>query len=317
MTVLILASDFDMSADRMVRALRDRDVDVCRINTAWFPTQLSLSAELHGERWSGTLSTVHRTLDLDEVRAVWYRSPEAYQLPAELSAAERHHAFMEAKYGLGGVLASLPVLWVNHPARAADAAYKPVQLAAASRSGLGVPDTVLTNEPSAVQAFAGRSKTITKLLGASSIYEEGRRKVGFTRLIDDTDLADLRGIGVTAHCFQSWVPKSFETRVIVVGETMTAVAIHAGSASSYVDWRTDYDALSYELIALPEEVANGIGRLMDSFGLKFGALDFVVTPDHEWIFLEVNPTGQYGWIEGKTGIPLTDQLADLLAEGTP
>src|SRR5689334_9449671 len=177
MTVLILACDLDLSADRMVRALRDREADVCRINTAWFPAQLSLSAELRGERWSGTLSTVHRTLDLEEVRSVWYRSPEAYRLPAELSAAERHHAFMEAKYGLGGVLASLPALWVNHPARAADAAYKPIQLAIASRSGLGVPNTMITNEPSAVRAFTGRGKTITKLLGASSIYEEGRRKV--------------------------------------------------------------------------------------------------------------------------------------------
>jgi ATP-grasp ribosomal peptide maturase len=300
-----------------VRALREREVDVCRVNTAWFPAQLSLAAELRGGRWSGTLSTEHRTLDLDEVRAVWYRNPEAYQLPAELSAAERHHAFMEAKYGLGGVLASLPVLWVNHPARAADAAYKPVQLATASRSGLSVPNTVITNEPSTVRAFADRGKTITKLLGASSIYEEGQRKVGFTRLVDEADLADLRGIEVTTHCFQSWVPKSFETRVTVVGDAMTAVAIHAGSASSYVDWRTDYDALSYELTDLPEQVESGIRRLMDSLGLKYGALDFVVTPDGEWIFLEVNPTGQYGWIEAKTGAPLTDQLAELLAEGTP
>lgn len=316
MTVLILAGDFDMSADRMVRALRDRKIDVCRVNTAWFPAQLSLSAELREGRWSGTLSTVHRTLDLDDVRAVWYRSPEAYQFPAELSVAARHHAFMEAKYGLGGVLASLPVLWVNHPARAAGAAYKPIQLATASRSGLGVPDTMITNEPSAVRSFVSRRKTITKLLGASSIYEQGQRKVGFTRLVDETDLADLRGLEVTTHCFQSWVPKSFETRVIVVGETMTAVAIHSGGPSSYIDWRTDYDALSYELIDLPEDVGNGVRRLMDSFGLTYGALDFVVTPDDEWIFLEVNPTGQYGWIEGETGVSLTDQLADLLAGGT-
>lgn len=206
---------------------------------------------------------------------------------------------------------------MNHPARAADAAYKPVQLATASRLGLGVPDTVITNEPSAVRSFAGRGKTITKLLGASSIYEEGLRKVGFTRLVGEADLTDLRGIDVTAHCFQSWVPKLFETRVIVVGKTMTAVAIHAGSTSSYVDWRTDYGSLSYELVELPEQVRNGVRRLMDSFGLAYGALDFVVTPDGEWIFLEVNPTGQYGWIEGETGVPLTDQLAELLAEGTP
>jgi D-alanine-D-alanine ligase-like ATP-grasp enzyme len=54
---------------------------------------------------------------------------------------------------------------------------------------------------------------------------------------------------------------------------------------------------------------------MDSFSLVYGALDFVITPDGEWVFLEINPTGQYGFIEHATGAPLTAQLADLLTGG--
>jgi len=57
------------------------------------------------------------------------RSPEAYRIPPQLSPVEAHHARVEAKYGLGGVLASLPVLWCNHPSKVVDAAYKSVQLA--------------------------------------------------------------------------------------------------------------------------------------------------------------------------------------------
>jgi ATP-grasp ribosomal peptide maturase len=317
MTVLILASDHDMTADRMVLALGERSVEVCRINTAWFPAQLSVSAELHGGRWSGQLRTPRHVLDLEKVHAVWYRSPEAYSMPDALSSAERHHAFMEAKYGLGGVLASLPVLWVNHPGRIADAAYKPVQLARASACGLAVPDTLVTNEPSSVRTFAGQGKTITKLLGASSIREEGRRKIGFTRVVDDSDLDDLRGVDVTSHCFQRWVPKSFEARVTVIGDQVTTAAIHAGSAAGYVDWRTDYESLSYELIEPPADVLTGVRELMRVLGLRYGALDFVISPDGRWTFLEINPTGQFGWIENKTGAPLLDHLADLLAKGSP
>jgi biotin carboxylase len=79
--------------------------------------------------------------------------------------------------------------------------------------------------------------------------------------------------------------------------------------------RTDYTSVSYELVTPPEQVTTGIRRLMDSFSLVYGALDFVITPDGEWVFLEINPTGQYGFIEHATGAPLTAQLADLLTGG--
>ncbi len=317
MTVLILASDLDPSADAMVTALRDRGTPTCRVNTAWFPAQLSVSAGLRGGRWSGYLQTPAHRVDLEDVHAVWYRSPEAYQMPEELSAPERHHAFLEAKYGLGGVLSSLPALWVNHPSRMADAAYKPVQLVRAHECGLALPDTAITNEADTVREFAAHGRTITKLLGSNTISEEGTRKLSWTRVLDDEDLADLRGIEVTTHLVQRWVPKSFETRVIVMGEHLTAAAIHAGNASSYVDWRSDYDSLSYEPIEPPEQVTKGVHALMRSFGLMYGALDFVVTPSGEWVFLEINPGGQYGWIESCTGVPLTGVLADMLTKGQP
>jgi len=155
MTVLILAGEFDVSADQMVLALREPGVPVCRVDTAWFPLQLSIDAELREGRWQGHLRTPGRDVELEGLRSIWYRSPTTFQFSSELSGAESHHAFLEAKYGLGGILSSLPVLWVNHPARAA-AASKPVQLATAARCGLTVPGTLITNELGAVRRFAAQ-----------------------------------------------------------------------------------------------------------------------------------------------------------------
>jgi D-alanine-D-alanine ligase-like ATP-grasp enzyme len=101
----------------------------------------------------------------------------------------------------------------------------------------------------------------------------------------------------------------------VGAQSLTASTITAGSAASYVDWRSDYDALTYELIAPPQAVADSIRSLMRALGLVYGALDFVVTPDGEWVFLEINAGGQYGWLEAATGAALTDALADLLTKG--
>lgn len=316
MAVLLLAEEHDPSADLMVLTLDARGVEVHRLDTAWFPQSMTLNARHDGDQWRGTLRTAHRRVPLDSITAVWYRSPTAYKLPPGLNTAERAHANLEAKFGVGGVLSSLPAVWVNHPARNADAAYKPLQLATAARSGLTVPDTLITNDAEAVRKFAAEGPTITKLLGSSSIVEEGVRKIGYTRLLADDDLANLRGIEVTAHLFQRWVPKAHEARIIAVGDHLTTVAIHADSTAAHVDWRTDYDHLRYELTTPPEHVARGIQQLMHALGLRFGALDFVIRPDGEWVFLEINPTGQYGWLEHHTGAPITDHIADLLTKGT-
>ncbi|MDQ2883122.1 MAG: ATP-grasp ribosomal peptide maturase [Actinomycetota bacterium] len=314
MTVLILAAEFDVSADQMILALRSRDMPVCRVDTSWFPTQLSLDSQLSEGRWRGWLRAPGRDIELEGLRSVWYRSPTTFQFAPELSDAERHHAFLEAKYGLGGVLSSLPVLWVNHPARAA-AASKPVQLAIAARCGLSVPDTLITNDPAAVRRFTFCGATVTKMLGANHITEEGTRKITFTRLLNDGDLADLRGIDVTTHQFQRWAPKQYDARVIAIGDRLFAFAIHAGNTASHIDFRADYDALSYESIELPTVISEGIRQFLHAMGLVYGALDFVVSPEGAYTFLECNAGGQFGWLEARTGTPLTEALADLLATG--
>jgi ATP-grasp ribosomal peptide maturase len=314
MTVLILAAERDFTADRMVTALGERGTQIARVDTAWFPLRATLGAEFRGGRWSGTLGAGGWRIALEGLRSIWYRSPSAFQFPPELTETERHWAMGEAKLGLGGVLAALDVRWVNHPNRSADASYKPLQLAVAARCGLDVPDTLITNRPEIVRRFASGGATVAKALGAPAIVEAGGRKTTFTHRLDETDLTDLRGVEHTAHQFQRWVPKAFEARVFVVGDRLFTAAIHAGNEASYVDWRNDYTALRYELIEPPSQVAAGVLSYCAELGLAYGAFDFVIRPDGVWVFLECNPSGQYGWIEGATDAPITEAIADLLCE---
>lgn len=316
--MLILADDVDPCVDDMVRRLVDHDTEVHRVNTAWFPTQLGLAAELCGGAWVGELRTPSRTVELERVTAVWWRSPAAFTFPAEWNSVERQHAHHEARFGLGGVLASLPAQWVNHPSRIAEAAYKPTQLVTAAQVGMSVPDTVITNDAATVLRFvecADDGEIVSKMLGAPAIEEEGRRKVAFTRRVPVTGL-DLAGLQWTVHQFQRWVPKAHDARVVVVGERHWAVAIHSDSAAGHLDFRRDYDSLRYELVDMPVDVATKVDEFVLRLGLAYAALDFVVDEHGRWWFLECNPAGQYGWLEGHTGAPITDALAMLLAGRT-
>ena len=249
MTVLVFAQECDAPVDQVIRKLVERDVPVFRCDTSWFPQRLTLDARLENGRWIGALATDHHRVHFDDIRSIWYRDPAAFDFPGNLSKPERRFCFREARLGLGGVLASLDTLFVNHPNRVSDAVYKPLQLTTAARCGLAVPRTLVTNDPAAVRRFrqASHPGLICKVLGSNTVTEEGTVNVAYTHLLRDADLADLNAVASTAHQFQDWVhDKHHEARVIVVGDRIFPVFIHAGSPASQVDWRTDYPALRYE-----------------------------------------------------------------------
>lgn len=316
MTVLVLSRDVNQSADQLVHALGVRGVPVFRTDLAAFPQALTVDARLGRHGWDGVLATDCREVRLSDIRSVWYRNPTGFELVEGMSTAEQRHATAEARAGIGGVLSSLDALWVNHPARQSDAV-KPRQLAAARKCGLSVPHSQVTNRPDAVRDFARDvgGALAGKTLAASLRVESSRLQMAYTHRIEPAELGDLAGVETTAHFFQRFLPKAFEVRVTVVGERLFAVAIHARSEAAKVDWRADYDALDYSVVEPPEQVVAGMLAFLKCFGLSFGAFDFVVTPGGDWIMLECNPAGAYGWLELALDLPVTSALADLLTNG--
>jgi glutathione synthase/RimK-type ligase-like ATP-grasp enzyme len=123
----------------------------------------------------------------------------------------------------------------------------------------------------------------------------------------------LGGRWQAPHLFQEWIPKAHEIRLTMVGKRHFAVAIHARSAGTLVDWRTDYDALTYEVIDCPTEVAEQAHGFLSATGLTYGAFDFIVTADTEdYIFLECNAAGQWGWLAEECVLPIAEAIADEL-----
>uniref|UniRef100_UPI003F499654 hypothetical protein n=1 Tax=Amycolatopsis sp. CA-096443 TaxID=3239919 RepID=UPI003F499654 len=260
------------------------------------------------------LRTAGHETPLHELTAVYYGKPTEFVLPPGLSGPEQRFSRAQARVGLGGVVASLPVRWFSHPSAIADASYKPWQLAVLKRSGLAVPPTLITSDPDAVRRFAARfGELIVKTLAEPVVYESGGEAAVYTRRVAADELDSLDFVETTAHLFQQWQPKRCECRVTAVGDRLFAVAIHAGSKKAQVDWRQDYDSLSYEVIDVPHRVRTGIARYLDAAGLAFSAFDFVIGPDGtSWTCLEANPAGTWGWLAEKCDLPIADAIADEL-----
>jgi len=264
------------------------------------------------------LWTVHREVELGEVRSIWNRNPSSYVFLPSMTAAEQDFAYREARLGFGGVLAALDVLWANHPNRCADAIFKPYQWKVAAECGLFVADTVITNDPASALRFVDRQDvTITKALGPAGIIEDGQRKVAYTRRLTDDDLAAIGCVSLTATTLQEFVPKAFEVRLTVIGDQWFPITIHAATDGAHTDWRSDPSALTYEFVPVPDAVVKGVSRYMERMSLAYAGLDFVVTPDERWVMLEANSGPQFGWLEAATGAPMVSAMADLLMTGNP
>lgn len=314
-TILVIAARDDWPTDRVVNVLTNRGVRVFRMDTADFPQRAILAGRIDTRRgWSGRLSNSHRAVELSDIEAVYFRAPHQFRLVDCMSEAERRFAAAQARAGFGGVISALDARWVNHPAAMTRAEYKPIQLAAARECGLIIPATLVTNDPDAVRAFAEDTPgpIICKPVASPVFIEGNELKTVYTRRLSPHDLVDLRGIDTTAHLFQAWVEKAYEVRLTIAGDRLLAAEVHARSARGHEDWRSDYGSLTYHRTDTPADVAEGAHRLMGRLDLRFAALDFVVSPSGAWTFLEANPCGQWDWIQGATGLPIAEAIADEL-----
>jgi ATP-grasp ribosomal peptide maturase len=308
-SILVLTGRDDLTADAVVEELVSRGEEVIRYDTADFPTASRLAVALTVDGWAGLLGG-SRMVRLESVKSVWWRRPNEFRTPDDWPGNARALAVSEARSGLLGVLGSMPVRWINHPAADAAANYKPRQLAVAARAGLNVPRSVITSDPDHAREFIGTGQVVYKGLGGGVLSPDGTRQFLPVSLVTADEIDD--GVAGTAHLFQERVPKAFEVRLTVIGGRMFPVAIHAGSEAARLDWRTDYQSLTYARVALPADVEQGVRRLMDELGLHFGALDLAVTPEGRWVFFEVNPNGQWHWLAVKAGVPLVEAMADAL-----
>jgi glutathione synthase/RimK-type ligase-like ATP-grasp enzyme len=290
--------------------LQRRHADFVRFNTEDWPAKVKLTWR---EAGPDALRFPTRTVTADQIRAVWYRRPVPPQIlgldPERARWAER-----EAREALDGLWRTLDARWVNPPLAEAEASSKPEQLRRARALGLAVPETLVTNDPQEAEAFTEAGPTICKPLGRGALSVEGEERVFFTRLLTTDDIANLSTIGPEPYLFQRLVPKQYDVRVVVIGAEVFAVAIHSqGNEETVIDWRrADASQLPHEVVELPPETSAACVGLLAHYGLSFGAIDLAIDTEGRPVFFEINPSGQWAWLEQLTGVPLRERLASLL-----
>ncbi len=249
-----------------------------------------------------------RVVDLASVTTVWHRR-RFLPVPAGLPDPDQEQ-FVRREWGeaTGGALSSLDAWLVNDPFREL-AASKPLQLRLAESVGLRVPATLITNDADAVLGFVEHHRG--QIIHKSFTTVAGRFRP--TQRWTEGDRAALEGLRFAPVIFQELVPGTREVRVVMIGDRLFAAAFEP--APGLVDGRMDLDT-PYRPHELPGHVTHALGRMMARLGLVYASIDLRITDEGEYVFLEVNPQGQYLYVEVLTDLPLTRAMASLLAEGS-
>jgi glutathione synthase/RimK-type ligase-like ATP-grasp enzyme len=302
--------------------LRRRGSPVFCFDPASFPLESKLTAWSGGQTWKVHISGSDIDLPFDDIRSVWFRGPPLFRFHPDMSPAERRFADHEAQMALGGLLRSLDCLWVNHPDRVEVAGYMPLQHKFGAEVGFKVPRSLITNDPESALSFFDQcdGKVIYKPLSGTDLptpAHAGPLSV-YTSTVKRDHLELVDAVSVTPCLFQEYIPKKTELRLIIIGDEVFPVQIFSQHLPECtVDRRHDYENLRYRVCQLPRDVRERCLRLSDRLGLVFATVDFAITPENEYVFLGINPSGKWLWLESATGLPMIQAMADLLSGTVP
>ncbi len=326
--LLIISHSEDMHALILEYACLKFGHSVTRLSEEVLPQKASWSLRLscnESDRFcSNTSFKSGAHLKLSEISSVWLRRTAKINLnpalhPDDIDVAKsQFQRFSECVWG-----AIAPdARWVNPWDRFDVTENKAMQLQKARSCGFSVPDTLISNDPSQIRDFAKlhhKRGIIYKSFTPIGFKEEGGDylSVSTTRLSKD-HLTDVFALQNCPGIYQPYIEKSFELRVTVFGHhCITAKIDSQNMPGGETDWRiAKLEHQTAEPFVLPKDIAEICSSLLMSMGLAYGAIDLIVTPEGEYIFLEINPHGQFLWLEALCpDLPLLDTMVQYLVDG--
>jgi len=298
--------------DFIVLELRRRGIAFRRLNSEDLPSAVVRFSPEADRGWE--IEFEGTVLNLRDVRAAYYRRPGTPEPHPTSDPATRDYLAAEWSAVTRSLWNALEGRWLSSPFAILRAEDKPRQLELAVSLGFDVPETLISNDFTPVESLVASGGIVGKPLRHSLVERGEAGEVLFTTRLDPLRLMDRQAVGLAPVIYQREVRKAFDVRVTVIGDKVFAAAIHSQDHDeTEVDWRsgTRHD-LRHEAIELPPDVAAQCLALTAALGLRYGAIDLVADAGNRHWFLEINPNGQWAWIERRTGQPLAEAIVDAL-----
>lgn len=289
---LIVSSLYDFSTDLVVQELERRGARYVRLNRDNLENY-RLTMDVHSTSFEIKMGGANYRATND-LKAVYYRQPiflrntpgESLSIDEQLSRSQ----WM-------GFLRSLAVFdearWMNPLGATYLAETKAYQLSVASKIGFKIPKTLIGNDFGKFQEIENR--VIVKSLDTVLLRERDDCLFTYSTVESSSELSD-ENVSAVPLTVQEYVSPKMDIRVTVIGRKLVAVKITSGGRGIATDWRVvDRDAIEYTEFELPCHIERQCFELLEMLTLNFGAIDLVEC-NGDYYFIEINPTGEWGWL---------------------
>jgi hypothetical protein len=312
--VLVLASRYDLSCDYVIAALLDSEIPYLRLNTEDLP-HFELVLDPLTPRMRGISAELSFEISAQQLRGIYYRQP-TFLREASLSGRPINEQFARAQWA--AFVRSLMVfdecVWINHPVRTYESEHKAVQLLSARRIGFNVLPTVISNSERFLDTVAGPNDCVAVKGVDTVLVREGETECfGYTLLLDRKTIR-LHELRSAPSLFQQGMRNKLDLRITVIGEHVWCAAVTRDGRGIEGDWRLAKTDAEFTEFDLPKGVKHLCIQLVRELGLTFGAIDLVLV-EGSFYFLEINPTGEWAWLQAGLEWPIADGLVKSLSQG--
>jgi len=304
--------------DLMSASLAKLNLQMIRMDTDTFPLNIEISAQQNIDGVSGSIRIAEEAHKLSEFSAVWFRKNLHSNLTSALDGKTLKQATKESTAAKNAVLYALEsIFWFDSPFDIQRAENKQLQLILAKQCGLTIPNSLLSNSPAAVKEFyfQENGSIISKMLTPLTNFMKSSTSFVYTSKVEEKHLDNLDGLKYCPMQFQQEIQKEYELRVIYVdGNFFTGkIATSAITDENKPDWRrATQEDFFWQAYQLPEDICQKINKLMSKLSLNFGALDIIRATNGDYVFLEVNPCGEWGMLQKILDYPITDHIAQCI-----
>ena len=187
----------------------------------------------------------------------------------------------------------------------------------AKEIGFNLPYTIISNEKNTFLGLKNSEKEFIIKPFVSRTYFKNRAISKEIMPIKGKDLykkfSSITSVPYPLQ-IQERIDKQLDLRITIAGKQVFTCALYSqeNPLTTLDSGKTLFENLRHESYQLPKEVENLCFELCRRNNLNHAAIDMALDKNGKYVFFELNPYGEYLWIEEKTGLPISEGMANLL-----
>lgn len=307
---LFISNTNDVTTDYLISRFKLSSKDFLRINSE----DINKIEIEFSPKYGTIITTDDAEYHLSLVQSVYYRrAPITFNSNDDV--LDKPYLINERRHFFEGIYLSLNnCKWINPIFNIYSGERKLMQLVLAEKLGLTTPETIVTNRLNKAKKFIeDQNSCIIKPI-SHGLQQRGDDFYSiYTTSIDASMLSELELTEIfdTPIFLQKKIENQKDIRVTIIGNTVFSASIEKENSDD-VDWRKPEVKKVYKEHKLPKPIEEKLITMNKHLGLIYSAIDLILTPLEEYVFLEINPVGEWGWLEKELDFKITDVLINEL-----